>query len=313
MKIYVISGESYLLINEEVNNIVKDNKNVTILDWSQEGIDAFIMEAGYFSMFDEEKYIIVKNATFLGSGKLSDKQNEILLNYLENPNSKAVVIFICNEKVDMRKKIVKVIKEKYTLKVIDNLKVYEIQERVKNYLEKLGFKISLESINYIITNCLNNYDMVMKEIEKLLLFYDKPGIITHEDVLKISARAINSNNFLFVDAVVFNDLEKSLNLLKDLKVMKVEPSVLIALLARDFRIMLNVKKMQEEGFREYNIMNELGLMDWQLNKYLDKVFPYKLKELESIILKLAKLDLDIKSGKVDRFMGLELFILDICA
>ena len=60
-------------------------------------------------------------------------------------------------------------------------------------------------------------------------------------------------------------------------------------------------------------MNNLGLADWQFNKYLNKVFPYKIKELESIIIKLSQLDLDIKSGKVDKFIGLELFIMDICA
>ena len=94
--------------------------------------------------------------------------------------------------------------------------------------------------------------------------------------------------------------------------MKVEPTVLLSLIARDFRLMLNVKKMQEQNIREYEMMNELGLQDWQLEKYLKKIFPYKIKELESVLLNLAKLDLDIKSGKIDKFMGLELFIIDVC-
>ena len=313
MKIYAVSGESYLLINEEVNKIVKDNKNVTIFDYNNDTMDAIMIEAHYVSMFLEDKYIIVKNANFLGTGKISEKDSLLLLNYLDEPSSNTVIIFICNEKVDMRKKIVKVIKEKYTLKVIDNLKVYEISERVKKYFERLDFKISSESINYIISNNLNNYDMIMNEAYKITLYYEKPGFIKHEDVINITSKALNSNNFLWVDAVVANDLEKSLELFKDLKAMKVEPSVLISLLARDFRFMFNIKKMQEAGIREYSIMNELGLMDWQLNRYLNKVFPYKLKELESIMSKLSQLDLDIKSGKIDRFMGLELFILDICA
>ena len=313
MKIYAVSGESYLLINEEVNKIVKDNKNVTIFDYNNDTMDAIMIEAHYVSMFLEDKYIIVKNANFLGTGKISEKDSLLLLNYLDEPCSNTVIIFICNEKVDMRKKIVKVIKEKYTLKVIDTLKVYEISERVKKYFERLDFKISSESINYIISNNLNNYDMIMNEAYKITLYYEKPGFIKHEDVINITSKALNSNNFLWVDAVVANDLEKSLELFKDLKAMKVEPSVLISLLARDFRFMFNIKKMQEAGIREYSIMNELGLMDWQLNRYLNKVFPYKLKELESIMSKLSQLDLDIKSGKIDRFMGLELFILDICA
>ena len=199
----------------------------------------------------------------------------------------------------------------YTLNIIPNLKPYEIEKRLKAYFNKYDFKIGDESLKYIISNSLNNYDLVIKEAQKIMLYYDEPCFINHQDVLNISARTLNTNNFLFVDAVVDNDLETSLKIYQDLKVMKVEPSVLISLLARDFRIMLNIKKLSEMGKREYEIMNDLKLMDWQLDKYLKKVFTYKINELENIILKLAKLDLDIKSGKIDRFIGLELFILDM--
>ena len=271
-----------------------------------------MVEAGYVSMFDEKKYIIVKNANFFGSDKLSEKDTNLLINYLNQPNDLSILIFVCNDKIDSRKKITKIIKDKYSLKIIPNLKSYEIENRVNSFLTKKGFKVDNASIKYLVSNNLNNYDLVMNEVKKIILYYNEPSYISYEDVVNLAAKTINTNNFLFVDAVVDNDLETSLALFRDLKVMKIEPSILISLLARDFRIMLNLKNMQEEGRREYAMMEELGLADWQLDKYLKKIFPYKKNELESIIFKLAKLDLDIKMGKVDRFMGLELFILDIC-
>ncbi len=88
MKVYLINGESYLLINEKVNEIVKENKNISIFDSSVNSIEEAIIEAGYFSMFDEEKFIIVKNANFFGSKKLKDSENELLINYLDHPNDK---------------------------------------------------------------------------------------------------------------------------------------------------------------------------------------------------------------------------------
>ena len=86
--------------------------------------------------------------------------------------------------------------------------------------------------------------------------------------MNIKSESINTNNFLLVDAVVDGDLEKSFELLNDLKIMKVEPTMILSLLARDFRIMLQIKKLQKEEKREYEILSELGLQDWQLNKYL---------------------------------------------
>ena len=111
MKIVLINGESILLCNEKINSIVKDNKNVVSFDLNGCSMEDILLEAGYFSMFEEEKFIIVRNANFFGSGKINEKEIDILLKYLDNPNSLTSMIFICNEKIDARKKITKKFKK----------------------------------------------------------------------------------------------------------------------------------------------------------------------------------------------------------
>ena len=277
MKIVLINGESILLINEAVSSIIKDNKNVTSFDMNGCGIEDILLEAGYFSMFEEEKFIIVRNANFFGSSKLNEKDMSSLLKYLENPNNLTNIIFICSEKIDARKKITKLMKEKYEIITIPNLKYYEIENRIEKYFLKASYKIDKDTVKYIVASSLNNYDLAMSECEKIILYYNNPCYIKKEDVANIVSKSINANNFLFVDALIEGDLEKSLNLLNDLKTMKVEPTILISLIARDIRIMLNVKKLLEQNKREYEILSELNLMDWQLEKYLKKAFPYKIK------------------------------------
>ena len=313
MKIVLINGESILLINEAVSSIIKDNKNVTSFDMNGCGIEDILLEAGYFSMFEEEKFIIVRNANFFGSSKLNEKDISSLLKYLENPNNLTNIIFICSEKIDARKKITKLMKEKYEIITIPNLKYYEIENRIEKYFLKASYKIDKDTVKYIVASSLNNYDLAMSECEKIILYYNNPCYIKKEDVANIVSKSINANNFLFVDALIEGDLEKSLNLLNDLKTMKVEPTILISLIARDIRIMLNVKKLLEQNKREYEILSELNLMDWQLEKYLKKAFPYKIKELEEWLVKLTNIDLKIKSGKLDKYYALELLILEICA
>ena len=313
MKIVLINGESILLINEAVSNIVKENKNVTSFDMNGCEIEDILLEAGYFSMFEEEKIIIVRNANFFGSGKLSEKDLNTLLKYLENPNDLTSIIFICNEKIDARKKITKLMKEKYEIITIPNLKYYEIENRIEKYFLKENYKIDKDTVKYIVASSLNNYDLAMSECEKIILYYNEPSYIKRKDVENIVSKSINANNFLFVDALIEGDLEKSLNLLSDIKTMKIEPTILISLIARDIRIMLNVKKLLEQNKREYEILSELNLMDWQLEKYLKKAFPYKIKELEEWLVKLTNIDLKIKNGKLDKYYALELLILDICS
>lgn len=309
---YLINGESYLLVGEEIAKIVGDNKNVVSYDLKDSSIEDVLAEAGYFSMFQEEKFIIVKNANFFATGKLTDKEMMSLENYLANPNSLSCIIFVCYEKLDSRKKITKIFKEKYKVVNIPIFKPYEIVNKVGDYIRKSGYKITNELVKYIADNSLNNYDLVMNEVNKLLLYYPSPCEINELDVKEIISKSLNTNNFLFVDAVIEGDLEKSFQLLNDLKIMKVEPTIIFSLLARDIRIMIQIKSLLNSEKHEYEIMSELGLQDWQLDKYIKKSFPYKECELESLLKKLSDLDLDIKSGKKDRYMALELFILDIC-
>lgn len=312
MRVYLINGESYILINEKLNEIVGDSKNITTFDLSVNTLEDVIIEAGYFSMFESKKFIIVKNAPYFGSSCKKETEIEQLINFLEREYENTTIIFLTSDKIDSRKKITKLIKDKYNLIVIPNLKPYEIENKLRDYFKKSSFNIDSSTIKYIIENSLNNYDIVMSEVSKIMLYYKDSNNINYNDIENIVSKSINTNNFLFVDAIVDNDLEKSLDLLNDLKIMKVEPTMILSLIARDFRIMLNIKNLLANDKREYEIMNELSLQDWQLDKYLKKIFPYKIKELESILLKLSKIDLDIKSGKKDKFIALELFILDIC-
>ncbi len=312
MKIILVNGESRLQINEVISNIIKDNKNVTSFDLSIDSIEDIILEAGYFSLFDEEKYIVIRNANIFGSAKISEKDTELLLNYFKNPNTLTNIIFVCNEKLDNRKKITKVLKEQYEIKIIPVLKYFEIENKVSDYFKAKGYQIDKETVRYIVQNSLNQYDIVMMEIEKIMLYYEKPCTINKKDIENIISKSINTNNFALIDAIIDGNLEKSLSLWEDLKTMKVEPTVIISLLARDIRIMLQIKLLLNANKREYEILNELKLMDWQLEKYLKKAFPYKIKELEGWLVRLANLDLQIKTGKIDKFMAIDLLILDIC-
>lgn len=312
MKINLISGESYLLVNEKINDIVGLSKNVTTFDLAQSTLEDVLIEAGYVSMFEEEKFIVIKNANFFGTDKIKDSDTDILLNYFEHPSDNTNLIFICSTKLDLRKKITKIVKDRFNLINIPNLKYYEIENRAMEAFKKNGFKVEADTVKYLVQNSLNNFDLTMNEVDKIMLFYNESDYVKYEDVVNIAAKSINTNNFLFVDAVVDGDLEKSFELLNDLKIMKVEPTIILSLLARDFRIMLQIKTLQKEEKREYEILSKLGLQDWQLNKYLTKIFPFKIKELESILIKIADIDLSIKTGKVDKYTALELFILDIC-
>lgn len=308
--IYLITSESNQLINEYLCEINKDCDNILYIDFNNSSIDDILAEASYYSMFNEEKIIIVKNASFFGSDKISDENSNKLLNYFNSPNEFSKLIFTTNDKLDMRKKITKTIKDKYHLISIPVLKPRELFDKIRCYFKDKEFIILEESINYIIENNASNYDLIYNELEKIVLYYQYPCRILHEDVTNIVAKSLDANNFKFVDMIIAKEIGEAFKLYNDLRLTKVEPLMLIGLLAREVRMMILAKRLKEAHYRTSDIAFELGLQDWQLEKFLRVGSRYKLEELENRLLLLADLDLNIKTGKIEKWNGLANLIVD---
>lgn len=311
MNIYLISNESYRLIAEEIKKIVKEN-TYKIFNLNKSSIEEIIEEANYFSLDGNSKYLVVSNADIFSSYKSDDNTTNLVLKYLENPNSNTILIFTTQKPIDTRKKIVKEIKTKY--KVINNSKMdrKSLNEFLNNYVKQKEFNIDYQTINYIINNSYGNLDIMLNELDKVMLYYNVPCHIKYADVERIVGVELDSNNFHFVSAVVDKKLEDALKILNSLKIYKVDSTILVSLLAREYRLMFYVKKMYQSRMSLIEICNNLNLADWQVNKLYNNCLHYSENELATNIVNLCNIDLNIKKGIWDKDIALYGFLLDAC-
>lgn len=308
---YLIYGESFRLIDDEIRKIVKDEKNIVTLDLSIVTMEDVLTEATYVSMFEEKKILLVKNANFFASGKESEENIERLLQYMENPVALTTIIFTTYEKIDLRKKITKAFKDKYKIISVSNISLDDLTIKIRDYVKKNGYKIGSDVIQFIMNCCQNNFDLIYNELNKLFLYYNEPQEIMLEDAKKIISRSLLDNNFKFVDAVIEKNMKKALRILEDLYAIKVDPIALIMLLAREYRLMYSVNILMSEGYRKNNVAKELGLQEWQVDKVLKNASKYYNDDLVYYLKKLAIIDYEIKSGNSDKFLALKTFLLDI--
>ena len=311
MNIYLINAFSYRILDEEVKKIVKDNEYLT-MNLNKLSLKEVLQEASYYSFSNDLKYIVVTNSSIFGSSKTEDKSIDDLINYMNNPNKNTILIFTTTTGIDLRKKIVKLIKDKYKLINILPLDRRSLIDKIKKDVETNGYSIEYEVINYLINNSYDSYDVIYNELDKIYLYYNKPCRIQLKDVENIVGSALDNNNFHFVSAVIDKDLAKSLKLFKDLKVYKVESVVLINLLAREYRLMYYLKKYQKDGLSKQSICNNLNLQEWQLNKLYNNSLKYSEDELKDNLKTLADADLGIKSGKLDKDVALVSFLINAC-
>ena len=74
---------------------------------------------------------------------------------------------------------------------------------------------------------------------------------------------------------------------------------------------MEVKELSKKGYRIFDIMDILDQKQYPIKKAIEKGYKYDSKILLNYLNRLSDLDVDIKSGLIDKNIGLELFILDI--
>ena len=312
MNIYVISANSYHLVDLEIKKIIKDQVPL-VFNLNSCSIDDLLEEASYFDLTGELKYLIASNADFLSSSKLSDKDENKLLSYLKNPNLNTIIIFTTYAPIDNRRKIVKFIKDQYKVINIPSWDKLKMKEEARNYLINKGYKIDNDSINYIVNNVYNNIDILYNELDKIILYYtNKNKIIYYKDIESIIGKEIDSNNYHFINAVIEKNLEEALRIWKNLKVYKVDSLTLINLLAREYRLMYNIKVLEKKNISLNELAHNLSLQDWQIKKLYNNSLKYRREELLKNLYLLANMDLKIKKGDNDKDIILYPFLLEVC-
>ncbi len=315
MNTFLITSEFIYYINKKINELKKDITNVITFNMENDSLDSVLEEASYFSMFDDKKCIIVKNASIFSSSKDSSKTKEDsqkLLNYLEHENKNTLLIFVSSKKGDSKKKIYKLLKDNNNVFEFPSLTKTEMKNELNKIVLENKYKIDDNSLWFIINNSFNNLDIALNELNKIFLFYNEPTTIKYEDVKELVSKVVVDNNFNIVDSIINRDLENSLKYLKELKILKVEPTVILALLYREFRLMLSILIYEDNKYKESEIESQLKLAPWQYQKIKNNLRKYNKRELEESIINLSEIDFKLKSGLINKDLVLINFIMENC-
>ena len=307
--VYLIASNSYHVRLEEVLKIFKTLDDVETIDYNDTNLNEIINLCSYTSLFNDNKKILVKNCSFLDSKSKDDL--ELLEKYISNPNPLTDIIFVFNDKVDERKKVVKLLKDNNAFIYVKPFNYKDINAKLISKCKANGFKLSEANASYITFSSLSNYDIAAMQLEKVMLYYDEPCEIKKDDLENLVSKSLDDNNFKFVDAVINKDIKTAMQLIKDFKLFKIEPLVLVSLLAREYRLMLFAKYLKGKNYSNAEIEKKLELKDWQIEKIINNSYHYVNKDLEDKLIELLELDYKLKSNLVDKYLALELFVLAI--
>ena len=302
----LIIGEDKELINFYLQDIINkiNNDNKIYYDLNNDAFASIIDEASMISLFSNIKIIIANN---LDISKISDNDIEYLKKYIDNLNKDIYIILIA-QKIDARLKNYKIFKDYFN--IIDVSKIdnnNQILDYVTKKIKDSGYKINNYDLEYFISKVGNNIVNIDLELNKLFLYKEDTKIIDREDIDLLIVDNIESIIYEFTNAVLEKDIEKINLMYNNFKKENISFDYLISSLANVFRQAYIIKMLSNDNKSNLEISKVIGKKEFYVKKMLERLYIYTLDDLSNLIIDLANIELDYKSGKsnIDK---LELFL-----
>ena len=294
MNVYLISSDSYYFVKESLEKIYGDFSNVVKVDFNELEIDDILYEFSSVSLFDDKKYVVVENADKIFSKSFTD---ESLIKYLDNPSEITTAIFL-TKSYDKKNEIYLKINSKY--KVIEDIKKnkYALLKDVKDYVKKHKSNISDNALNYIADSCLNDYDLMLSEIDKLLIL--GKDNISDDLAFNLVTLTPDGNNNRLIDALMDMNYNEALNSVNNMKILNIDITTLIALLAWNVRVTYLIKKNRKNKTKLDDVLTTYKVKDYAYNKFVRRGNIRTEDEFLNLIVNLADLDMKLKEYEIDK-------------
>ncbi len=148
------------------------------------------------------------------------------------------------------------------------------------------------------------------EIDKLLA-YCSGQVITEDSVKQVTSYAREANIFALVDAILEGRRKEAQQLLHRLIQDGASPSYILAMITRQFRLIVMAKDVGQKLPRP-EIRGRLeSTSDYVLEKAARQARAYTLERIKKAYHKLLEADIAIKTGKYDGDLALDLLVVDL--
>lgn len=305
--LYLLESSDSSLISLSIDKILKENNftrdDLHLYDLDETNIIDVINDLDTYGFFENRKIVYAKSTTFLTVNKCDINHNvDAFTKYINNPKDDCVLIISC-PKLDGKKNICKLIKDKFVCLNLDIDKKDFVKSKTK------GYKISLVDINYLLNSCGDDLTRISNELDKLMLLCDNKEI-TRKDIDLVVIKKIDDNIFDLIDAIINKDKKKSLTIYNEMINYGEEVFHIFVSLANQIRLLYQVKVLNYSSDSEImsllNIKNpkQVSALRYRVNKYSES-------DLKDYLYKLSLMDEELKLGKAIDNVVFPIFIASL--
>lgn len=315
--IYLFTGTSEIFIKNRMNRIIQSfNKyEYTIIKYDMEttSLSTVLSDAITVPFLEVLKIIILKNPKFLTKSATSTKDEiKAMLKYLKNPcDSTLLIIDATNTVINQSNEIYKMLKN--VARIIDYPDPEEIELKgwIVRSFDANGIDIKDDALTLLLEYIGDDQARLSQEIDKLSSYVGKGGTIRKEDIKLLVPKNINNEIYLLIKAIINHDLALTNQIYDNLITHTKDSLTIFSLISNKFKELLSTYRLLKYGYSQSDIAKFYNVSTGKAYYIVQEARAFKLSDLEFYIDKLAELDYQIKSGKLDKTIGLELLLLKL--
>jgi len=309
--IYFLFGPDTYRSREKLNELIlKNKKNFLVQKISQENIslDEFKKHLSSDTLFSNKKFLVVEGLL----SKTIKNKDELtrFLNELSYPDEDILIFW--EGDVDKRLTLFKLLHKKadepYEFGL---LRGEEMEVWIRKKALDLNLNLNHENRKKLTAMLGSDTWLAASELQKLAA-YKNGQEVQYEDIDALVRGKLDDDIFKLTDMVAKNEKGQALKLLSDQIEIGSDEIYLMAMIIRQFRILIQLKSALLEGSQKdnYTLAKSLGLHPFVVQKSKGLVRRYSDDDLTRIYKKLLKIDQQMKSSSVSGKVLLEKFILE---
>lgn len=311
-KVYLLYGEEAYLKKQYKDKLRSamlspdDTMNYAYYEGKGVNVKEVIDLAETLPFFAERRLIIMENTGFFKNATPE------LADYIKEMPDTTAIIFIESE-VDKRGKLYKAVQSKGRAVELGRQDEATLLRWVAGNVKREKKHIAEGTVRHFIAKVGTDMENIQKELEKLFCYTMEKDTITVEDVEAICTTQITNQIFEMINAVADKKQRKALDYYYDLIALKEPPMRILFLLARQFKLLLEVKELDKQGYAKKEIAEKAGLNPFVVGKYQTQAKAFSSKELRKIIEDSVDTEECVKTGRLTDMLGVELFIMKYSA
>jgi len=316
-RVYLFFGEETYLRQHYKEKMIRaaaggeGSMNLNIHRGKNPPASDLISEAQTLPFFAETRLVLAEDTGWFAPGADADSVDLMIAFLKEIPET--TVLLFCEESVDKRSRLYKAVAKAGRAAEF----AYQTEETLRRWvmarLKEQGVSITGEALQEFLERTGDDMTRIDAELSKLLAYtVGTPGI-RREDVQAVCSVRPENRIFDMIDAISAGDRKKALDLYEDLLALREAPQKILVLLERQYRMLLQVKSMQEMNWGRAQMSEQSGIRDFVLRKCLKQTDRLSERSLRAAVEACADADERIKTGRADERVALEMLLMQLTA